>query len=133
MGDTTTNRPDYIYKVENGKIIGIEYAEETVDVNFKNLIPQHCQILAYTLAASQSNMTSTKIIEFLKNFEISEVGDPVGDNTYVIENQAACENVTASWKIIIKNCGIITGTGILVSQDESNANYIIEFKVEIMQ
>ena len=51
----------------------------------------------------------------------------------MIENQVACEKVTASWKIVIKNCDIITGTGILVSQDESNANYIIDFKVEIIQ
>ena len=133
IGDTTSNRPDYIYKIENGTIVGIEYQEETADVSFKNLIPQHCQILAYTLAASQPNMTSTKIIEFLKEFEISEAGNQVGDNTYVIENQAVCKNVTASWKITIKNCGIIAGTGILVSQDENNASYIIDFKVEIMK
>ena len=127
-------RPDYVYQMEQGKITGITFEEKTSDPNLYSVIPMHCQVLAYTAAASQNNVTVQDIITMLQEIDNSTNGSiSTGDDTKMINGSAVCGNVTVSWEVVTKNCGISTNNIIFQSDEDTEATYQITFHVEINQ
>jgi DNA-binding transcriptional MerR regulator len=134
IGDESHIRPDFTYQYdENGKILGVYYADSWDDAQFLSPVPMYCMTAMYSLLGSRPGVRYQDLAEaeelikseiYEKLYKSSKQGTYVGAFTV--------NDVKVSWHITAENLVFLSDMSLMLSSEEP-LYYSIDFHVEIIQ
>jgi hypothetical protein len=134
IGDESHIRPDFTYQYdENGKILGVYYADSWEDAQFLSPVPAYCMTAMYSLLGSRPGVRYQDLAEaeelikseiYEKLYKSSKQGTYVGAFTV--------NDVKVSWHITAENLVFLSDMSLMLSSEEP-LYYSIDFHVEIIQ
>ena len=134
IGDESHIRPDFTYQYdENGKILGVYYADSWEDAQFLPPVPAYCMTAMYSLLGSRPGACYQDLAEAEELIK-SEIYEKVYESSKKGAFNGACtvNDVKVSWHITAENFAFLSDMSLMLSLEEP-LYYSIDFHVEIIQ
>ena len=134
IGDESHVRPNFTYRYdENGKILGVYYADAWEDAQFLPPVPAYCMTALYSLLGSRPG---TRYQDLAEAEEL--IKSEIYEELYESSKQGAfngaftVNDVKVSWHITAENYNLLSDMSMLVSLEE-HCSYEIDFHIEILE
>ena len=134
IGDESHIRPDFTYRYdENGKILGVYYADSWEDAQFLSPVPAYCMTAMYSLLGSRPGARYQDLAEAEELIK-SEIYERLYESSKqgTFNGAFTVNDVKVSWHITAENLAFLSDMSLMLSLEEP-LYYSIDFHVEIIQ
>lgn len=134
IGDESHIRPDFTYRYdENGRILGVYYADSWEDAQFLSPVPAYCMTAIYSLLGSRPGARYQDLAEAEELIK-SEIYERLYESSKqgTFNGAFTVNDVKVSWHITAENLAFLSDMSLMLSLEEP-LYYSIDFHVEIIQ